>query len=183
MSSEGGNRASHEDIYDGYEAREGKAEAVKKEALKTYHFLPINKIEKGNQVYCRKNGEEDPERRMVLFSTGVVSKKHAENESSSSIKILPPSHEFDPGTVKHLAAHTQSYPATERDANIAGLNQMIHRLREELDSLMYEKEEKVKALFKLEKQVGTRSFMDDYTQQCIVAGEAMIDVLKNESKR
>ena len=92
--------------------------------------------------------------------------------------MLPPAHEFDSGSIKHLAAHTQDYPATERDANVAGLNQMIARLREELDSLMYEREEKQKALERLNKKIGTRQFMDNYTRECIEAGEAMIAVLK-----
>ena len=55
---------------------------------------------------------------------------------------------------------------------------MIARLREELDSLMYEREEKQKALQKLNKKIGTRQFMDNYTRECIEAGEAMIAVLK-----
>ena len=55
---------------------------------------------------------------------------------------------------------------------------MIARLREELDSLMYEREEKQKALQRLNKKIGTRQFMDNYTRECIEAGEAMIAVLK-----
>jgi hypothetical protein len=181
-----GNRSSHEDAYKTAMKRvKGKQRPTREEALRDIPFSsPSTRTLKTGTRFptVEKMEREDPERRMLLFSTGVVSKDHAENASSSLIKILPPSHEFDPGTVKHMAAHTQNYPATERDANIAGLNQMIHRLRDELDNLMYEKDEKIKALFKLEKQVGTRNFMDDYTQECIVAGEAMIDVLKKRIK-
>lgn len=176
-----GNRSSHEDAYKIAMKRvKGKKKPSREESLRNIPFSSPTKrtLSSGTRFPTVEKLERDnPERRMVLFNTGIVSKEHQENETSALIKILPPSHEFESGSTKHLASHSQTYPATERDANIAGLNQMIARLREELDSLTYEREEKVKVLDALENKVGTRNFMDDYTQDCIAAGENMIEVL------
>ena len=187
IAKKNGNRASHEDAYKTAMGRvKGKRKPTREEALQNIPFSsPSTKSLRTGTRFptVEKMERDDPSRRMVLFSTGIVSKDHVENTASSLIKVLPPSHEFDSGSVKHLAAHSQDYPATERDANVAGLNQMIARLREELDCLMYEREEKQKALDQLNKKVGTRRFMDDYTRECIEAGEAMIAVLKERIKK
>ena len=177
-----GNRSSHEDAYKTAMSRvKGKRRPTREEALQNIPFSsPSTRALRTGTRFptVEKMERDDPSRRMVLFSTGIVSKDHVEHHGSSLIRVLPPAHEFDSGSIKHLAAHTQDYPATERDANVAGLNQMIARLREELDSLMYEREEKQKALQSLNKKIGTRQFMDNYTRECIEAGEAMIAVLK-----
>ena len=85
-----GNRASHEDAYKTAMSRvKGKRRPTREEALQNIPFSsPSTRALRTGTRFptVEKMERDDPSRRMVLFSTGIVSKDHVENHSSSLIR-------------------------------------------------------------------------------------------------